>query len=69
MQEFISGDCVEWNFTLGKIRGHVIQKITSDTRIGNHLVRASHDEPQYLVESDYGNLAAHKPSSLTKISY
>lgn len=68
MQEFTCGDSVEWNFTQGKLHGHVVKKLTSDMQIGNHMVRASHDDPQYLVCSDYGNLAAHRPATLKKLS-
>jgi hypothetical protein len=69
MQEFNSGDSVEWNFTQGKLYGHVVRKLTSDTQIGNQIIRASCDSPQYLVESDYGNVAAHRPDSLKKIGH
>lgn len=68
MQEFSCGDSVEWNFTRGKLQGHVVKKLTSDMQIGNHMVRASHEDPQYLVYSDYGNLAAHKPDTLKRIT-
>jgi hypothetical protein len=30
-------------------------------------VRASEDEPQYLVRSDKSGEAVHKPSALTKV--
>ncbi|WP_164523246.1 DUF2945 domain-containing protein [Sphingomonas koreensis] len=32
-----------------------------------HQVRASHREPQYIVSSDNGGNAAHKPSALEHI--
>jgi hypothetical protein len=67
MQEFSYGDNVEWNFTQGKLRGRVVKKLTTDMQIGNHMIHASHDDPQYLVCSDYGNLAAHKPGTLKKL--
>lgn len=67
MREFSKGDKVEWNYSSGTVRGHIVRKLTSDTEIGNHMVRASHDDPQYLVESEHGNQAAHKPSSLKKV--
>ena len=45
------------------------KKITSDTEAAGRTVRASQDEPQYLVRSDKsGNDAVHKPEALTKKS-
>lgn len=61
------GDKVEWNTPQGKTQGKVEKKLTSDTKIKSHDVRASKDDPQYLVKSDKsGNEAAHKPDALTK---
>ncbi|MEB3210180.1 MAG: DUF2945 domain-containing protein [Leptolyngbyaceae bacterium] len=66
-QEFHSGDTVQWNTAQGKTQGKVVKKLTSDTHIKGHQVRASADEPQYLVESEKtGNQAAHKPDALEK---
>ncbi|MCK5753286.1 MAG: DUF2945 domain-containing protein, partial [Mycobacterium sp.] len=49
--------------------GTVQKKITSDTEAAGRTVRASQDEPQYLVRSDKsGNDAVHKPEALTKKS-
>ncbi|RYG78369.1 MAG: DUF2945 domain-containing protein, partial [Alphaproteobacteria bacterium] len=39
---------------------------TRDTKIKGHQVRASEDDPQYIVQSDSGGRASHKPSALTK---
>ena len=45
----------------------VVRKITSDTQAAGRTVRASEDEPQYLVRSDKsGGEAVHKPSALKK---
>ena len=41
-------------------------KQTSDTKIKSHQVRASKDDPQYIVESDNGGKAAHKAGALKK---
>jgi hypothetical protein len=44
-----------------------VRKQTSDTRIKRHEVKASEDDPQYIVESDKtGARAAHKPDALKK---
>lgn len=62
-----SGDRVSWKSHGGTAKGEVIHKQTSDTTIKGHQVRASREEPQYIVESDNGGKASHKPSALTKI--
>ncbi len=47
--------------------GVVVRKITSDTEAGGRKVRASEEDPQYLVKSDKsGGEAVHKPSALKK---
>jgi hypothetical protein len=45
----------------------VLRKITEDTELVGRKVRASKDDPQYLVRSDKsGGEAVHKPSALRK---
>ncbi len=60
------GDAVSWKSHGGTAHGKVVKKQTSDTTIKGHQVRASPDEPQYIVESDNGGKAAHKAAALTK---
>ena len=60
------GDAVSWKSHGGTAHGRVVKKQTSDTKIKSHQVRASPDDPQFIVESDHGGKAAHKPSALTK---
>ncbi len=61
------GDKVTWQSHGGTAEGEVVRKITSDTEAGGRTVRASKDEPQYLVRSDKsGGEAVHKPEALTK---
>ena len=60
------GDKVSWNSHGGTAEGKVVKKQTSDTKIKDHQVRASPDDPQYIVESDNGGEAAHKASALKK---
>ncbi|MDE0877925.1 MAG: DUF2945 domain-containing protein [Sphingomonas bacterium] len=60
------GDKVKWNAPGGEATGTVKKKLTSDCKIDDHQVRASEDDPQYLVESDNGGKAAHKASALSK---
>jgi hypothetical protein len=65
--ELKKGDKVKWKSHGGEAHGHVEKKLTSDTKIKSHQVRASKDDPQYLVKSDSGSgVAAHKAAALTK---
>ncbi|MFS0771563.1 DUF2945 domain-containing protein [Sphingomonas sp. 1P08PE] len=66
MADLKKGDKVTWNSHGGKAHGEVEKKQTSDTEIKGHKVRASKDDPQYIVESDNGGKAAHKASALKK---
>ncbi len=60
------GDEVKWNSPGGTAHGTVEKKVTSSTSIKGHKVSATPDDPQYIVKSDNGGKAAHKPSALTK---
>ena len=60
------GDKVSWKSHGGTAEGKVVRKQTSDTQIKGHKVRASADDPQYIVRSDKGGEAAHKPTALDK---
>jgi hypothetical protein len=67
MAEFRKGDEVTWKSHGGEAVGHVKRKITSDTVAGGRKVKASKDDPQYLVESEKsGGEAVHKASALKK---
>lgn len=67
MTEFKQGDKVKWNSHGGTAVGTVERKITSDTEAGGRTVRASKEEPQYLVKSEKsGGTAVHKPDALTR---
>jgi hypothetical protein len=61
------GDKVEWKTSQGRTQGTVEKKQTSETKIKGHEVKASKDDPQYIVRSDKtGAKAAHKPEALKK---
>jgi hypothetical protein len=61
------GDHVTWKSHGGEAVGEVEKKITSDTEAGGRTVRASKDDPQYLVKSEKsGGEAVHKPGALKK---
>src|SRR4051812_49993599 len=59
------GDKVEWNSHGSKAEGTVEKKITSDTHAAKRDVKASKDDPQYLVKSDKsGGEGGPKPHAL-----
>ncbi|HKO39264.1 MAG TPA: DUF2945 domain-containing protein [Solirubrobacterales bacterium] len=67
MTEFKKGDKVRWKSHGGEAVGHVERKITSDTEAAGRKVRASSEEPQYLVKSEKsGGEAVHKPEALER---
>ena len=66
MTEFKKGDKVKWSSHGGEAHGEVVKKLTSETQIKGHKVAASKDDPQYLVKTDKGAEAAHKPDALKK---
>ena len=62
------GDHVGWNSEAGRVRGTIRKKITSAIAFKGYTVRASQEEPQYLIESDTtDHLAMHKGSALRKL--
>jgi len=60
------GDKVNWQSHGGTAHGKVVKKLTGETKIKSHKVKASKDDPQYLVETEEGKQAAHKPTALKK---
>lgn len=65
MTEFHKGDHVAWKSHGGEAVGEVVEKIEEDTEAAGRTVRASGDDPQYLVKSEKsGGEAVHKPSAL-----
>lgn len=66
MADVKTGDKVTWKSHGGTAHGKVVKKQTSDTTIKGHQVRASAEEPQFIVRSDKGGKAAHKRSALKK---
>ena len=67
MADVKTGDTVTWKSPGGEAKGKVEKKVTSDTTIKGHKVKASSDDPQFIVRSEKsGGRAAHKPSALKK---
>jgi len=66
-KNFKNGDKVEWSSHGGEAEGKVEKKLTYDTKIKTQQIRASEDDPRYLVKSEKsGSKAAHKPGALRK---
>lgn len=61
-----AGDKVTWSSHGGTAHGKVVKKLTEEMTIKGHKVAASKEEPQYLVETEDGKQAAHKPEALGK---
>ena len=66
MDEFRKGDDVTWKSHGGQAQGKVKKKITTETEAAGRTVKASPEDPQYLVTSDSGGEAVHKPTALTR---
>ncbi|MCC5647973.1 DUF2945 domain-containing protein [Nostoc sp. CHAB 5824] len=60
------GDKVSWKSSGGTAHGKVLKKQTTPTKIKGHEVKASKDNPQYIVETESGKKAAHKAGALKK---
>jgi len=66
---FKKGDHVEWNSEAGYVRGTIQKKITSAMKFKTYTIRASKEEPQYLIKSDKtDHLAVYKGAALKKVS-
>jgi hypothetical protein len=60
------GERVSWSSHGGEAHGKVVKKLTAPTWIKGHKVAASRANPEYLVETEEGKKAAHKPRALRK---
>ena len=66
--EYKVGNHVEWNSEAGHVRGTIRKKVTSAIKFKTYTVRASKEEPQYLIKSDRtDHMAMHKGAALNKI--
>jgi Hypervirulence associated proteins TUDOR domain len=67
--EFKVGDHVEWNSEAGHVRGTIKKKVTTAIKFKTYPVRASKEEPQYLIKSDKtDHMAMHKGAALKRLS-
>ena len=67
MADFKKGDHVKWKNGANEAVGTVEDVITEETEAGGRKVKASKEEPQYLVRSEKsGRTAVHKAGALHK---
>ena len=67
-KHFKVGDHVGWNSEAGHVRGTIRKKVTSAIKFKTYIVRASKDDPQYLIKSDKtDHMAMHKGAALKKL--
>jgi hypothetical protein len=65
---FKVGDHVGWNSEAGRVSGIIRKKIVAPMQFKGYTVRASREEPRYLIESDKtDHLAMHKGSALRRL--
>jgi hypothetical protein len=68
-KRFKVGDHVTWNSEAGRVRGRIIEVVTSAIEFKGYRVHATPDEPQYKIKSDVSDhVAMHKGSALRKIA-
>ena len=66
-QTFHEGEQVSWKSHGGEAVGRVEEKITVETDAAGRAVKASAEDPQYLVRSaKSGGEAVHRPEALHK---
>lgn len=65
---FKIADYVSWNSEAGRVSGIIRKKISAPIKFKGYTVRASREQPQYLIESDKtDHVAVHKGSALRKL--
>jgi hypothetical protein len=66
-EDIKKGDHVTWKSHGSETSGTVEVEITEDTKAARRTVRASKDDPQFVVKSDKsGGEAVHKPTALKR---
>ena len=65
---FKIGDHVSWNSEAGRVSGIIRKKISAPIKFTGYTVRASREQPQYLIESDKtDHVAVHRGSARRKL--
>jgi hypothetical protein len=68
MATFKVGDRVGWNSEAGPVTGVIRKRISSPMKFKGYTVRASAEEPQYLIESEKtDHLAVHRAAALHRL--
>lgn len=68
MRAFKIGDRVSWSSEAGRVTGIIRRTIRSPMKFKGYTVRATPDEPQYMIESEKtDHVAVHKGSALRKL--
>ncbi len=60
------GDRVRWQSGRGTAEGRIVGIATESGKIGDFVYDASRDFPRYIVETDEGKRAAHRPEALSR---
>ena len=68
MADVKKGDKVSWKSHGGTAEGKVVKTLPRRTSIKGHTVAASENKPEFLVETEEGKKAAHRPEALRKRS-
>lgn len=63
-KSFGVGDRVRWKSGGGVAEGAVLRVARESGRVGDFVYQAAADDPRYIVETDTGKRAAHKPEAL-----
>ena len=67
--EFRKGERVRWDAGHESSIGRIERKLTEDTITGGRVVRATEDDPYYLVRSERtGRIAAQRPQTLRRVA-
>ena len=61
-----AGGKVRWSSHGGEAHGEVVRKVTRRTKIKSHVVAASKDNPEFIVETADGKRAAEKAAALKR---
>jgi len=65
---FRIGDHVSWNSEAGRVKGVIKKKLIAPTKLKGYTVRASEQEPRYVIVGDKtGHIAVHKGSALRRL--
>lgn len=68
-EEFRQGDRVQWHSGSGKATGTIINKVTESTEIAGNSVKATPEDPRYLVENDNTEkVTGHKGQTLAPLN-